>query len=192
MCKGIRRTLLNSFWPRLISCRKCPIHTTGRVYANQKFPIVFAAAFEARGHIHSAANVRHVPLKPPKPLIFSGLCCPLQMPVDWIPSSSQSAAYKTSLCLQMTDSEQQDISNTLFSYHPPKRPKRNQGEWIERGTRDTMPTCPPSPLFLLPIPLWHPFFSSFFPFFAGTKLPDSSRFFSHGQMARSGVSPAQT
>lgn len=31
---------------------------------------------------------------------------------------------------------------------PLKRPRRNQGEWKERGTRDTMPTCPPSPLFL--------------------------------------------
>lgn len=39
--------------------------------------------------------------------------------------------------------QRQDISNTLFSYHLPKRPKVSQAEWIRRETGDTMPTCPP-------------------------------------------------
>lgn len=108
-----------------------------------------------------------------------GLCCPLQMPVDWIPSSLQGGAYKTSLCPQMTASEQQDISNTLFSYLPPKRPKRNQCEWIERGTRDTMPTCPPSLSSSYQLPCDTPSFLLFF--FAGRKLSDSSDSFHTGR-----------
>lgn len=122
-------------------------------------------------HSFSCKGATHL-FKVLKALIFSGLCCPLQMPADWIPSTLQSTAYKTSLCPQMTASEQQDISNTLFSYHHPKRPKRNQGEWIERGTGDTMPTCPPSLSSSWPTPLGHHFFASFL--FCWQKLSDSS------------------
>lgn len=68
----------------------------------------------------------------------------------------------------MTASEQQDISNTLLSYHPPSRPKRNHGEWIERGTRDTMPTCPPSLSSSYQLSCGTPSFSLFFFFLAET------------------------
>lgn len=46
------------------------------------------------------------------------------------------------------------------------------------------------PLFLLPTPLWHPFFSSFL--FSLAETVWLLWFLSHGQMARSGVPPAQT
>lgn len=51
------------------------------------------------------------------------------------------------------------------------------------------------PLFLLPSPLWHPFFSAFSFLFFLFLLAETVwllRFLSHGQMARSGVSPAPT
>lgn len=112
----------------------------------------------------------------------------------WIPSSLQATAYKTSsVCWWQHLSSKTFLTPSSVTVSP-KRPKRNQGEWIERETRDTMPTCPRSLLFLLPTPLWHRFISSFFfsLFFLLAETVWLLRLLSHGQMARTGDSPAQT
>lgn len=121
---------------------------------------------------------------------YSAGCCHFEMTTEWIPSAFKRAAYKTFFCPQMTASEQQGVSNTLFGYLLPMRPKENLSEWMERETGDTMHTCPPSRLFpnLLPCDI------SSFPLFSSSSLAGKIiwlfQLLSHEQMAQTGVFPA--
>lgn len=106
------------------------------------------------------------------------------MPSDWTFSFIMTTTYKTNFCPQMTASEQQDFSNTLFSYYLPMRPKEpawmnRKGNWRHNAYLSSLS------LFLLPTPLWHPCISSFFPLSRWQKLSDLMTAFTADGLNRS-------